>query len=430
MDEKLKRERKKKADKIIEAYTKEDFQNKLKENRMMLDEQIQKITTHLRTRLPKINILKNIESRIKEPDSLREKIHRKNYFAVADTHPIEEGIYEKLEDILGFRIGCFFYKEEKEIYDELKKIFKIPDDGKWLTSKEFPEFAIDFTDDIKQQNEFDLFKVKGCYKKEHKFELQIKSILHHLWGEVDHKTVYKDDSYDSRLKLKKKIEKESHYILQAVDKNLEFLYNEDRAQEKVLFELYYLQTYKEMKEQYSDRNLSNTYSWFFEIIKTLGKVNIFENNVALLLHKNAEEKEDFSPITKESERIIKTELKLESSIADGVAYLKENYSEYKLECIKGLLERCFDNSESSLATIACAAVHSKYNSLPKDEEEEDRKTEEAFRMPDEKEDGFEHENEQDDEDEEEKTISSATPDIKKIIDNYMEDTLEIKKEKK
>lgn len=64
-----------------------------------------------------------------------------------------------------------------------------------------------------------------------KFELQIKSLINHLWGEVEHSSFYKGYNYTLSFDYHKKLMGNLYKHLEAVDKQLEFLSNHFETKE-------------------------------------------------------------------------------------------------------------------------------------------------------------------------------------------------------
>ena len=118
-----------------------------------------------------------LQSRIKGVDSFREKIYRKDYVrswtVYDDVEHNKTTIKKNLPDLIGFRITCFFWSDEKSIYDELCACAK---------NGFFKKFTINTNENCKQKNNKPIYKVSGLYDDSVCFELQIKSIMHNIWG--------------------------------------------------------------------------------------------------------------------------------------------------------------------------------------------------------------------------------------------------------
>ena len=60
----------------------------------------------------------NLSTRIKTPDSLMEKLIRRNYYI---KYPKPSEGFKKVPDLIGLRIECRFIKDEEEIYKKARK---------------------------------------------------------------------------------------------------------------------------------------------------------------------------------------------------------------------------------------------------------------------------------------------------------------------
>lgn len=127
--------------------------------------------------------LMTVQSRIKKESSFSEKIIRK-----ADSiHSISD-----VTDLLGIRIICYFSDDLDRICKELLNHFIIDrehsvDKRKGLSVSEFGYMAIHGVFSLKQD---------GTIPEElleHKFEIQIKTVLQHAWAEIEHDLGYKSE---------------------------------------------------------------------------------------------------------------------------------------------------------------------------------------------------------------------------------------------
>jgi ppGpp synthetase/RelA/SpoT-type nucleotidyltranferase len=137
-----------------------------------------------------------IVGRVKSSDSLKEKIIRKSYHLRFSTGT---ELIENLEDIIGVRVLCLLHKDEEEMWASIIENFSLRNvsgveyyvykDSIWLKKDDMP---------VPQKNKHLLYKTQGFYKvKENRynFELQIKSLVHLLWGEIEHMLFYKNYDY-------------------------------------------------------------------------------------------------------------------------------------------------------------------------------------------------------------------------------------------
>lgn len=209
---------------------------------------------------PEQRIFENPESRIKSYNSFSEKIWRKGYIqswqVTHDKDKNKELIMRQLPDLIGFRITCFFLDTERDIYNSLKEYYD---------NDRFNEIEIDFNENHIQKNGHTIYKVTGKYKKKYSFELQIKSIMHNVWGEVDHKTIYKSRDFDPNIETKRNITEELFNILKASDKQLVLLFEETNTEEKLLQSLFFIKTKDEIFYHIGTDILAEHYDRFFKI---------------------------------------------------------------------------------------------------------------------------------------------------------------------
>ena len=111
--------------KIMNAFIDEKFQIELQNKRV----EIEKILRDYIKELSRKKVSKEVNSRIKSEESLREKLKRKDYINQwginnSDNKEIQQIICEKLPDLIGFRMNCYFKEDEKNIFkkDLTKKI--------------------------------------------------------------------------------------------------------------------------------------------------------------------------------------------------------------------------------------------------------------------------------------------------------------------
>jgi ppGpp synthetase/RelA/SpoT-type nucleotidyltranferase len=112
-------------------------------------------------------------------------------------------------------VNCYFWENEVRLYEAF-----IRDAG------QFEKFSFNFNENKTQENGHIIYKFTAKYDSKINCEIQIKSVMHNVWGEVEHKTVYKNRNYDGFVESKKNITEVIYDILQASDKQLESLFRE------------------------------------------------------------------------------------------------------------------------------------------------------------------------------------------------------------
>lgn len=135
--------------------------------------------------------------RVKTPDSVREKMIKNSCYRKYDS--VENAI-DSFKDIIGLRIDCKFMEDESYVYDLIKMVFAKTDDFINYYNENAPEILLNLSESQpqKQKNGFDIYKIDCLYVENGKrtnFELQIKSLVNNFWGDIEHKIIYKNNSY-------------------------------------------------------------------------------------------------------------------------------------------------------------------------------------------------------------------------------------------
>lgn len=204
-----------------------DFIDKSKEtlsNKQVELEKIRlKIENHFKTLF--VNNKKNclVQGRVKDPNSLAEKIIRKNYFGEYSGNYSK--FIDELNDIIGIRIVCVLQKDENEIHDFLKGMFTDPDEfeGEWDTGE--GSLFINFNNQPEiQKNSHKIYKYSCKWVEEtgeeYNIEIQIKSLIHMFWGEIEHMIMYKNYGYLIDKDFYTNIMDSTFKMLEAIDDQL------------------------------------------------------------------------------------------------------------------------------------------------------------------------------------------------------------------
>lgn len=174
----------------------------------------------------------NINSRVKSVSSLKEKIIRNNYYK---KYASSEELISNLSDLIGVRIECRFIQDENIMYKIIKKHFnKIYSDGYYYNPKdERIRLELMGKQPQEQKNGFKIYRIDGVcdYKdKKIRFELQIKSLVNIFWGEIEHKIIYKNNSYLLGDNFLKEIMSSIKKNLSMIDNQLLIIYNQFNSQ--------------------------------------------------------------------------------------------------------------------------------------------------------------------------------------------------------
>ena len=174
-----------------------------------------------------------IRSRIKNPDSLREKLIRNRFY---QEYPDPMDTLAHLTDIVGITMECRFIRNEAQLYHKLFQCFReksgndfvcIKDENCYLNLK-MPQPQI-------QRNGFTIYRMDGYYMFNNErvnFELQIKSLVHNFWSEIEHEVVYKNPDFIVYDMFNRDMLGAIRDNLDVVDRQLEIMYNEISLESK------------------------------------------------------------------------------------------------------------------------------------------------------------------------------------------------------
>ena len=116
-----------------------------------------------------------------------------------------------------------------------------------------------------QKNGHVIYKIACKYievKNIFSFEVQVKSLLNDVWGEVEHSIIYKSKIYDSRKILKEEIVEGLYDILDGADRQLNNLYSFNADTKEIKNELFYKFASESLREEMI---LGEDYSVFFSL---------------------------------------------------------------------------------------------------------------------------------------------------------------------
>ncbi len=182
----------------------------------------------------------SFSSRIKSKKSLKEKIIRNKYYLTYET-PADT--LKNLSDVLGITLECRFIRDEYELYKRLFHYFEKTDTA-FYQSKECSDLYLNLSQKQPQQqrNGFIIYRIDGYIVHQQErinFELQIKSLVHRFWSEIEHQVVYKNNNFIFYDHFMKNILSSILDNLEVVDHQLESVYrqisSEDGTQSEIGF---------------------------------------------------------------------------------------------------------------------------------------------------------------------------------------------------
>ena len=122
-----------------------------------------------------------INHRVKEEHSLEGKLERKGekYASLSD-----------ITDILGTRVVCFFSDDVDKLADRIEKYFKVDwnesiDKRKFLKVNSFGYLSLHYICSLKDDSDY------PPELKEKRFEIQMCSLMQHIWAVMEHDLGYK-----------------------------------------------------------------------------------------------------------------------------------------------------------------------------------------------------------------------------------------------
>lgn len=204
-------------------------------------------------RLDKVGLLYRIFSRVKDNNSIAEKIERKK---IEGKPYSKDG--KKIQDIIGVRVVTYFHDDVNLVKEILSDVYTFVDEE--IDKIEPTVFKPKRTNivcgfDEKQKKSFDevvkLTNRESLHLTDHTFELQLRTILSEGWHEIDHSLRYK-----SKDEWKNHSEKER--LLNGIYANLEV---NDLAMKSLFSEL----AYQHFKEKNWEGMLRNKFRLKFQL---------------------------------------------------------------------------------------------------------------------------------------------------------------------
>jgi len=168
---------------------------RLKENHELYEEVESKLVDFFYEIMSSNNeIFIGINSRIKAPLSLKEKMLRNEFYM--NYHTVDD-VFDNLRDLIGISVQCRFIQDEKIMMDMIKRMFGRISNGVYVANNDDKVFLLlNQPQPQLQRNGYPIYRIDGYYKindKKINFELQIKSLIHNFWSDVEHQIVYKNN---------------------------------------------------------------------------------------------------------------------------------------------------------------------------------------------------------------------------------------------
>lgn len=327
--------------KLLNAFASEDFQKEVLSYRSDIELELMKFVEWLQTELrPSQKIFYSPESRVKSKTSFSEKVRRKDYIHKwnlnGDMRSIQEEILKGLPDLIGFRITCYFMDDEEYIYKELEKYYN---------QVGFQTIQLDFSENTQQQNGHKIYKVSGIYLEKVCFEIQIKAMVHNVWGEVEHKTIYKGNQYAVDTNRQRTVTEEIFNILKASDKQLLALFTHEYTKEDLIFGLFAEQIRLRVKQVANSDYLAVHYRGFFDIFAGTSYTAILNFVSNTLIDQ---------PYTKESIKVMEPDRKVEL-LANSI---KKEFVEYYLQVQYSIAQELyiFENYDMFILYLAMTLI--------------------------------------------------------------------------
>jgi len=151
-------------------------------------------------------VIHSIKSRVKDPEHLREKLRRKAFKAIEDGKKFDitvENLFQKINDLAGFRILHLYTRQMETINAALLAIF---DEAKFVLlegpiARTWDDESRAYFKEIKVGTEDSPtlytsvhYVIKANTKSECTCEIQVRTLMEEVWGEVDHSLNYPQQS--------------------------------------------------------------------------------------------------------------------------------------------------------------------------------------------------------------------------------------------
>ncbi|HDS1547104.1 RelA/SpoT domain-containing protein [Stenotrophomonas maltophilia] len=172
------------------------------QNKSIFETLLYQLNGHIGSSVALRPLVHSFKGRVKDPEHLRDKLIRKGIEHKEKGNPFpysKSNLFKSINDLAGFRLLHLHTKQVKDIHAALLQIFE---DQRWILL-EGPS-ARTWDDESKQYFRdigFDTVDSKSMYtsvhyvvqpnsKSEPTCEIQVRTLMEEVWGEVDHKINY------------------------------------------------------------------------------------------------------------------------------------------------------------------------------------------------------------------------------------------------
>ena len=295
---------------------------------------------------PDISVAK--QNRIKTNVSFKDKLIRNNYVSSwtyddSNYQANKETLCKSLPDFIGFRINTLFGNEEESLANSLIEFLNNQTHIVIPEAEQNPKNL--------QSNGHAIIKFQGHINLEKEptikfgFEIQIKSMVHNLWGEVEHRSIYKPNSFDFRIDENKKSVENIWQILTSVDQQLFNINKEFYRKEDLLKQLFTI--YLNDIQPIPTLNSHYYYSIFFNIFLFKDTKSLETLLSQMMLKQNIETKLDY-PFENLERNFAYKELE---TILGKILYPEES------EHIERIFQQCFNKiEETSFKNILISSI--------------------------------------------------------------------------
>lgn len=186
-------------------------------NKRVFDNLVYQLNGHIEASEELGKLVHSVKSRVKDPDHLHEKLVRKGLEHKIRGQPFpycKDNLFRTINDLAGFRILHLHTRQVKDIHQALLKIFE---EQRWILlegpaartwddeSKQYFQDIGFQTVDSKSMYTSVHYVVQPNSKSEITCEIQVRTLMEEVWGEVDHKINYPKKSESESCKEQIKV---------------------------------------------------------------------------------------------------------------------------------------------------------------------------------------------------------------------------------